>query len=240
MNIIDKAIDNFIFPKRWNYILYWLVIGLLFFLFSEFLIRVFKEKYFLELRISSLILLVALGIMGNFIRVNFNKALSMLSEIMEFPEKTFEKWKHEVDEVLFTTKTPTAKIVILAIDAFSISVMVSYGLPFQSTILNIIAIVSLIPLLTIGAFGAYMLIDLMFTLSQLTKHPINVPFYLIKHHYVLNLSTFFTQSSLFVLACYAWLIFTISLGPYKLEGLVLISVAIIGFYPLSMFLWSFF
>lgn len=240
MKMINKAIDVFIFPKRWNYILYWLTLGLIFFVSSELVMRAFQEAYYLELRASALILLVGLGIVFNFIRINFNNSITGLNEIIEFPVQPFEKWKTETDETLFTSQKPVAKIAILAICIFSISVMVSYGLPFHNTILNVTAVVSLIPLLIICGFGAYMLVHLMYVLSCIVKYPTNTPFYMTKHPRILELSSFFAKSSLYILACYAWLTFTIWLSPYKLEGIVLISIVIIGFCPLAMFLGSFF
>lgn len=239
MNKLDKIFDDFYFPKKWNYIFYWLFLGIIFFVFSEILLYVFKESKYLTLRLSAITLIVLLSITGNFIRKNFNTVLISLDEIMEFPAKDFDKWRKEIDELIFTIKTPISKVIVTVLPIFAISVMFNYGLPFQNNLLNAIAIISILPLIVIGSFGTYLLAYLLYVLYKIVRYPTNVPFYLIKHPSVIQLSSFFAQASIYILGCYTWFVITMWVSPYQLDGIILISVVIIGFYPLSMFLWSF-
>ncbi len=68
----------------------------------------------------------------------------------------------------------------------------------------------------------------------------SLPFFMLPHTSILRLQSLFSSAALMVSAFYAALVIAEWQGPYGLVPLTLIWLVGLAFYPVTLFLWSFF
>lgn len=164
-----------------------------------------------------------------------------LEDILVIPSKSHNEWVEKKMREVFSFETFLSKLFPML---FALSVTFSvllWFLPYQSTLLNILWVAAIQPFLLISGHGAYCIISVLTFLSEIDSYPIKVPFYRRNHPSIESISFFYSYATSVAVIFYLWLLLETPLGPFGFitQPIIVIWLIIIGFFPLSMFVWSF-
>lgn len=230
-----------IFPKRANYVVYWLVVGTLFFLLGEMLMRAIDEPIYFRTRLSvTYVGFCAFIIAAIYSGDSFAATLMKLETVIEAPMDDYGDWVKAKTTEFFTLSTKTSRIVVLSIGLAATVTASWLTEPTSPPILNVIFIASMVPFYFVGALSVYSLAALLRFVAQVVRYPVKVPFFAMNQSGIRDLSGFYMRTALIVLLAYIWLVATVWLSPYDFTVPVLVWLTLIGFFPLAMFLWSFY
>lgn len=232
--------ERVIIFKRISYRVYWPFMGFFLFIAGEILVRILNETGFTITRIvfSAAFGLIPVLIISSFYR--FEKVMKDLSNILWDDNDEFESWlKHRMARI-YTLKFWPSRIITVLISLGALFTILNLGLPFQSKVGNIIALLLFIPPLFVVGQSAYILLDSLFTLRDLSHRSANVPFYFQPHPAIRALQNGYSTFALVVALGYIFLAISIWQGPYGFSLEMQIWLTLLAFYPISMFFWSFY
>jgi hypothetical protein len=226
--------------KRIPYWLYWPVVGIISFVLGELLIWAYAEK---NLFYTLLILSISLGTLPLINMWFFNSFKRLMHELSEFfwdNNEEFEKWYKIKEKYIFTLNSLEAKFTIGFIFIIGLVTVILLGLPFKSEICNITGVNAFALLLIFCGNTLWISIGLLLTLEEIVKRPIKIPFFMIRHHVVSKLKNYYLTQTLFLVLYYIGLVIAVWQGPYGFNYAMLGWLTGVAFYPLVLFLWSFF
>jgi len=233
--------ERIILFKNIPYWMYWLAIGTLGTLLGQIILRASHEK-----TLFWTALMIGVGGVGIYPTVlvwmakHFYPTYMELSTIFWNDRKECENWVNNEFRKTFTLETHQVKLIIVFIVTLALVTISLIGLPFQSKIVNILATSGYILFAVICGQGAHVALNLLGVLSKVTKLKPNSPFYLSKPLPIISLLNYYSYNALFTTAGYIILTIAVWQGPYGFSFELQIWLAILAFFPLSMFFWSYY
>lgn len=100
--------------------------------------------------------------------------------------------------------------------------------------------IGFIPTAFVGGHGMYILIALMTCLWKLSTHEVNIPFYRLPNPTISSLQNYYSMIVIIITFCYIHVALGLFLSPVGFPPVIIIWMAIGGFFPLGMFLVSVF
>jgi hypothetical protein len=152
-----------------------------------------------------------------------------------------ERWLAARSERMFTLRTSGARLVVAIMTISSVATTIAIGLPYHSFLSNALLVIGLLTLAIMGSQGAYIILGAIVTLGEIVRRPIyKVPFFLLPHPAITGLYNFYLAIATAAALTYGMFALAAWQSPYGLSSGVLTWLYIAGFFPLSMFIWSFF
>jgi hypothetical protein len=189
-----NTLEKIMLLKKMPYWIYWPGIGLLAFLGGELILTATNDhKYFLT-QLFFAILIGSLPISFIWLGNNFQHTFKELCDILWDSSEECEVWIGTRIRRIFTLKTFVAKVVVLGSLVLASITVLSLGLPFDSLISNVIGFGAFLFLTFIGGVGGYTLFDLLVVLSEITRRPANVPFYLFPNSSIEKLQNYYSMA----------------------------------------------
>jgi len=230
--------EKLMFTKRLHYIPFWFMIGAILFLQQEIIARVFGETqlFILRILISFYVSVAAIFIIS--LKNLFTRVAVELKTVIKFP-LPHEIWRQQKVDKLGTFSTLTVRWFLLIIILSFTATVLWLGVPYHSTIPNVVFILSLQPFLITGAHKVYGVWELLKTLKEIVNCPLKTPFYLSRHPAVMLLANFYSRASVYALIIVFLLALCVWFNPYGL------TPALIGWWlftstlPVMLFIWSF-
>lgn len=232
--------ERIIIFKRVPFWAYWFVVSLLTFLVGETLVRLFADSHYFW---AQCLLSIASGLLPTayiLFSHRFQDALEEVSSIAWEDSEEFKEWLKARSTRIFTLKFWPAKVVSSLITILGLITVALLGSPFQSPLVTMLALLWFAYILVICGHGLYICMYLLYTLREVVLRPVEVPFYRIHHPAIERLQSCYYFVAVSIFLAYLALALTIRLGPYGLVPALQIWLTILAFYPLSLFLWSFF
>lgn len=232
--------EQVILLKRIPYWIYWSAIGILGFTMWEIVIRAFGDKHFLwtQLLFGGGIALLPMTYV--WMSHNFQNIMRILSPLLWSDNAEFEGWLEVRATRVFTLNSWQARLVTGFIVISALITVILSRLPFNSSVLNFLALIGFTPLLVVCGQGAYILTHLLVTLREIVRRPPKVPFFMLSHSAISGLQNYYSATAVVVTLAYICLVIAVWQGPYGLSLEMQIWLTVLAFYPLSMFFWSFF
>jgi hypothetical protein len=152
----------------------------------------------------------------------------------------FEEWLKKRSRRIFTLGSWQAKFITLLIVVPGVITVTWSGFPSRFMTLNIFGLIFFIGILIFCGQGLYMCLDLLATLRETVLRPAQVPFFRIASKVVARLQTYYSFVAITVTLAYIGLVITIWYSPYGLSRAMQAWLTVLAFYPLSLFLVSYF
>lgn len=232
--------EKAIIIKKIPFWLYWISIGLIIFISGQILIKFYGDKNYLITNIIFCGGISVIPIAHILLFRNFRKVLyPLIGLLWQNDDLQFHTWitKHEVR--IFTLKTWPAKIVTFFVALSAVITVNFLDYPYNSLIINLFALfMFLIFSLFCGQIG-YFSISLLVALRKIVNRPINIPFFCLPHPSISKLQNYYSIATFIIILYYIAMTIAIWKGPYGLKPIMLVWLAILAFYPLAMFIWSY-
>ena len=231
--------EKLTFTKRFHYVIYWLLIGLLLFFFQEFFTRISGDTELLPMRalFSFYISLIAIIIIN--LKMFFPTVIHECQEIISFPSENITDWVDNKILEMGTFSTPALRLFALLIIALLFATVFLLGLPYKTTLSNIIFFLILILFSAVSAHAVYGVGKLLGLLPHLVNYPISPPFYLSKHSSISLLASFYSRTTFGALGVVISLFLIVWQTPYGFAPLLIGWLIFVSFLPLALFLWTF-
>jgi hypothetical protein len=224
-----------------HYSIFWILVGVAFFVIQHLLAQFSGDPRYLLVRLLIAGTTPLITITGSIVGSAFYKALISAKSIIDMPTESYQSWAKDRFDELFNFKGNKVKLAILLVFIIGEFVIVYVGLPYDSTISNIAYLISVQVMIFVGSHALYALLGMLYTLYEITDFPLKVPFYANRHRSILCLSNAYNIGAFLTLVDYIWLLTMVYLAPWlRLDYVPLVALSIVGFYPLAMFLVSFF
>ncbi len=175
-----------------------------------------------------------------FMYYDFRNTYNALAEVLWDDQLEFRRWFDARTSRVFTLRSTPAKLLVIGFLTLTLITVFLSGLPFKAGGLNVIALSGFFTLMVIGAQAAYILLDLLITLNDVTHRDPHVPFFRLPHPALSRLFNMYARSSLLTSVAYALLVIAIWQGPYGFSLQMQAWLTVLAAYPLAMFFWSFF
>jgi len=242
MTTVDEkhltTFERLVVPRRLPFWVFWPAIALLVYAAGETLVRVISEYYYLWPRV-----LITWAVA--FIPVTHIWIAHWFIRVMPGLFKPLADNKHHMIDLIdrayvetFTLVTRASKIVVSFIAVSALVTVVLIGLPFESAVLNAVAL----PLFTLFAAlcgqALHITIALLFWLGRIVRQPMTSPFFLIPRRTIADLQTFYFVLGFVVTLLYAGLIVAVWRGPYDFHLAILVWLTCLALYPLAIFVVS--
>jgi hypothetical protein len=241
MESTTSIFEAFVLFKRIPYWLFWLGFGIFDFILGEVLICACKEKEFFYPLLMMSFSLASLPILNIWFFYAFKRLMQDLSALFWDNNTEFEIWYKNKEKSIFTLKTWHAKFVTGSVFiAGLVTIFFFLGLPFGSIFCNIPGLSAFAILLIFSGITLHTSIGLLSTLREIVKRPIRTPFFMIQNSTISKLQNYYLLQSIFVVSYYVGLVIAIWQGPYGFNNVLLIWLACSAFYPLFVFLLSFY
>lgn len=234
MSIYEKIIPF----KKMPYGLFWFLLGVLFGVAIELILYLFEGKsYYVTVLFLSTSIFIWPTVFIWFSR-SFSTIMTEISELMWENQDCFKNWLSEREKRIFSFRNFYPKIISLIFGLGIPLTLCLLGIPVQNISVKILVLLALGFISFIGGHYAYVFIDLIITLREISNRPIRTPFFRLPHPSIVNLQRFYSTITMFILFAFSSLLFTVWNSPYGLHPYLLVWLSILGVYPFAMFLWS--
>jgi hypothetical protein len=237
-SLLPSTYEKIIPFKKIPYWLMYLLLGGLFFVFSGLALTHYGENLFLAIRVF---ITFAIGVIPSLL-IQFSKVfitrMKELSALLWTDKSEFETWLERKNAQIFTLKTKQSKITSYGILIAVILTILFLGLPLKNQTLGIIALIGFTPTVFILGQSAYVCAELFFTLAELAKRPVQVPFFKLPHPTINGLYSDYSLLAILLTVGYALLFWAAWDSPYGLSVAILVWLIILAIYPVAMFFWS--
>ncbi len=237
---IPSTYERIILIKKIKYWLYWPLFGFFTFLLGELSITLTKDQHYWAIQV-----LFALGV--GFLPVayilfshQFQKVMKAISRTFWDDNDVFNAWLKKRCNRIFTLSTWQSIVFTFMIVILGIITVLFLGLPFSSSVLKALSLIGFSWVLFICGHGAYICVDLLFTLYEVAHKKPSIPFFRMEHPAIAKLQNLYYFVALTITLGYISLTITIWQSPYGLVFLLQIWLTILSLYPLSIFFWTFF
>ncbi|HNN14800.1 MAG TPA: hypothetical protein PKL78_14660 [Anaerolineales bacterium] len=225
-------------PNWLSYWLFWPIVGLLSFIGSEIVIRFYAEKYLLITRMIFAACIAIFPLIVIILSRQFRPTMKSLSDLAWDNAAEFEDWCTEKEWRIFSSATQPAKVVVTVVVFAGVVTILIIGLPLRDLTASLLGLGGFVIVMSICGMGGFVLIELLITLVDLVRRDMHVPFFLLPHPAFTRLQNYYSLSAVFVTGSYVLLVVAVWQGPYGLTLGMLVWLAILSFYPFSMFIWS--
>ncbi|MGC1376945.1 MAG: hypothetical protein WA821_12000 [Anaerolineales bacterium] len=226
-------------PKRVHYSIYWLFVGgvaaLIEWLFFLFFIQGTNSNFLIPGILLTYV--IASGIPIGYIMLShyFQVMLKGIENAFDIPDTG---WANTQSKVVFSLSSPRAKIILFLVIIITIVLCLSV-LPFATTIRITISVLSL-PLCFIGSYAVYTSIELLSLLNKIVKFKSKLPFYTPLNIAISPISKFYSLTATGSLFLYGLHIVSLWMAHLINNPFVMIWVITTAFFPLGMYLVSFY
>ena len=228
--------------KSIPYWLFWLGIGVLAFISTEIMVRVYEEDEILNfpaLRIIMAIIWAGFPITLTWLSHRFYETLQFASDAFWNDPVEAAEWLQKRHKRIFTFQSGYSKLIAFFI---GVSVTLSYslgGIPIENLVPKIYFLITGTLVAFMGGQTAYIVIDLLVTLTELTRRNVQIPFFRLPHPRITRLQNYYAISALIMTAGYILLIIAGWQSPYGLSNPGVITwLSLLAFFPLALFIWS--
>jgi hypothetical protein len=225
--------------KKLNYWLFWPLLGVIGFLLGELLINIFADRHFL---ITQLLFGLGVGILPlSFIGFSHSlqKVILQISRFFWDDEDEFLDWLENRIQRCFTLRFWPSRLVTGSVIVLGSGTVLFLGLPFKTTLLNILAYIGFSFVLIICGQIMYMISDSLIILRELINRPIKIPFYFLPHPAINELQNHYMMLSFFTIVTYIILVISIWQGPYGINIEMQVWLTVLAIYPISILFWVF-
>jgi len=235
------AYDQIMITRRVHPMVYWFTASTLYFVLEESIFRAFGEHGFFWTRfIITYVVLAGVPTFTVMMSRSFKGVIQDLQSLIELPEENVDRWILDKLRVIFSFDTPLAKCIVILTLVFANLIAFIVGFPFSSNTFNILNFVILQPLLIIAGQSAYIVIASLRLLYQIVRYPLKSSFYKPGRLSTASLSNTFSLTAMVALAFYLLHALAIWFTPFRLNVWIITWGIVTAFFPLALFLWSFF
>lgn len=171
---------------------------------------------------------------------NFLQIIEFQKDIFWVNDKEYTLWIENQVKRIFSFESLSVKITVIIIPIivpFAIYLsLLQY--PGNSKLLYVLTGIGIAPLGFIGGQAAYILLNLLQCLVELSKRQVNVPFYHLPNPNISRLQGYYSNLTVIVTAIYIHLLTGLWLSPVGFPPIIIIIMTIGGFYPLGLFLFT--
>lgn len=173
---------------------------------------------------------------------SFFTTIEIQKNIFWKSERDHAIWIDSKAQEIFFFKDKLSKfIMILILSTGFLGVLTSflrysYG---NDVVMLILSAVGVIPVGFIAGHAAYIILSLIKCLIELSKSPVFVPFYRLPNPSISKLQNYYSALSLITTFVYIHVLIGLQLSPVGFPPIIVTILAIGGFYPLVLFLFTF-
>ena len=229
-----------IIPSNIPYWISWPAIGVIAFVAGEVLVRIYHSGHYFLTQLLMSIGLCTVPIAYIKFSHYFQKTMRAIHHTFWESEEIFNEWLINRSRRIFTFSSWQSIVITSLITIPGIITVLASGLPSRFRILNIFGLAFFTGILILCGQGLYMCLDLLSTLRETTLRPARVPFFRMANRVIAKLQTYYSFVAITVTVAYIGLVITIWRSPYGLSLAMQIWLTILAFYPLSLFLVSYF
>lgn len=232
--------EKLIFIKRIHYVVYWVLVGLLFFILQEIFTRISGDTNFLIMRALFGFYLSLIAIIIINLKLFFPTVIQGCDEIINFPSENTSDWVNDKIIEMGTFSTVAVRFFAILLVSLIITTVLLLGLPYKSTLSNIVFLLTLVPFSIVSAHAVFGVAKLLGLLPGLVRYPITPPFYLSKHPAIGLLSSFYSRTTISAIGVVLALFLIVWQTPYGFDPLLIGWLIFVSFLPLALFLWTFY
>jgi hypothetical protein len=228
----------FLPPGRASW-LFWPLLTLLLWGGIEFASRLAGEPLHLGVRIFVLgfgWLPVPLLAMARY----FAAVLDQVAPVLWDDQASFLAWRNERAHRLLTLHTGAAKAVTALIFLAVVLTLWLLGAPYRSLPLSTLVLLGVLLVAWVYAQSAYMVLGLLHTLYELSRRDLRLAFFYPPGRQLAPLLHFYTTLALVLTVYHLTLVTSLWTGPYPFGLPMMIWVAVLAFFPLTVFVLSIF
>lgn len=233
-----KSTFEYLTVKKIPYWIYWPVIGVILYIFSEIIIFYFEEKRFFISRIVLILEVFSWPITYIYFSRRFYNLMEDIHTIFWQNKKDADIWYNHQAEKIFTLKPISSRILVLFFSILLILTLLCLGLPFTNNIINITLVFVFFFISFIPANGVLIVFYNFVILQDLSKLNPEIPFFLFPNTCLIKIKRhLFSGTSIIAIVVFV-LIVGFNYSPYGLNFLLKLWLFAIALFPLCLFFWA--
>ena len=226
------------FKTKVPYWLFWFTIGLSVFVAGEAVLVSAGEDRFLLQALFGAVSIAGWPTMFIWMSRRFQSVMERLSFLMWKDPNEFQQWLQQRTRRIFSFGRVYPIITSLIFGLGVPLTLVYLGIPVRNELARYLGLAGLGFICFIGGHYAYVFIDLMVTLRDISERPIQAPFFRVPNPAITDLQGFYSAVIAFIVVAYSSLVVAVWQSPYGLNSYLLIWLSVLGMYPLAMFVWT--
>jgi hypothetical protein len=229
--------EKLVWPKNIPYWIFWGVTALISFAIFSAVLKFYNEEPYLITAAAGSFLTFMVPAHLIFSSHKLRIVLEPVSSILWMSDEEYDMWFRKTYERMFLFKTKVVWTAIILLPACAYALALTVGSPFKHAVINGMGLVFVLPLLLSGSHAAYILIDLMRALREITSRRPFMPFGTTLYAETSALHGFFLHIGVVVTVSYIALALAVFGSPFRSIPIV-VALTALAFYPIALFVWS--